>query len=102
GVVAGGVLNALVPVAKVLLGLFVALIVALVAIVAASWFIFEPPSARADVNREFETSQAITSVLTAKLDGQYKGMRYLRDTHTKGLACVKADVTIAKFISPHL
>jgi choline dehydrogenase-like flavoprotein len=102
GVLAGGVLNALVPVGKVLLGILGALVVALVAIVAASWFIFEPPAARADVNKELETTHAITSVLTAKLNDQYRGMRQLRDTHTKGLACVKANVTIAKFISPHL
>jgi choline dehydrogenase-like flavoprotein len=102
GVVAGSVLHALMPVGKALLGIFGALVVALIAIVAASWFIFEPPSGKADVDKELETARSITAVLTAKLNDQYKGMRHLRDTHTKGHACVKANVTITHLLSPHL
>jgi choline dehydrogenase-like flavoprotein len=102
GVVAGSVLHALIPLGKVLLGIFGALVVALIAIVAASWFIFEPPAAKPDLNKERETIQSITAVLTAKLNDQYKGVRHLRDTHTKGHACVKANLTISHLLPPNL
>jgi choline dehydrogenase len=102
GVVAGNVLHALIPVGKVLLGIFGALVVALIAIVAASWFIFEPPSAKADVNREMETARSTTALLTARFNDQYKGEQHLRATHTTGRVCVKANVTVASGLPPDL
>jgi choline dehydrogenase len=102
GFVVGSVLHALVPVGKVLLGIFGALVVSLIAIVAASWFIFEPPSAKADVNKEQQIVRSTTEVLTRKLNEQYKGVPQLRNTHPKGNACVKANVTIAAHLSPKL
>jgi choline dehydrogenase len=102
GVVAGGVLHALVPVGKVLLGVFGALAAALIAIVAASWFIFEPPSAKADVNKELKTSRSIAALLTARFDDQQKQARPLRNSHTMGRACVKANVEIDPDLPPNL
>jgi choline dehydrogenase len=91
----GGTLRALKPVGRVLLALIGALAVALVAIVAASWFIFEPPSENPDLAKEQQTIQSIIQVLTGKLNKQYAGVLHLRDTHPKANACVKANVTIA-------
>ena len=98
GVVAGSVLHALIPVGKVLMGVVGALAVALIAIVAASWFIFEPPSAKADVNKEMETIRSTTAALTARFNDQHKEARHLRGSR----ACVKANVTIASGLPPNL
>ena len=87
-------LRALKPVVKVLLGLVAVLLVALVAIIGTSWFIFEPPSENPDLAKEQETIQSIIQVLTGKLNKQYAGLLHLRDTHPKANACVKANVTI--------
>ena len=89
------------PVGQALLGVVAALAVALIAIVAASWFIFEPMSANASID-ETQTSGAITQVLTAKLNEQYKGGRYLRSTHPRANACLKANVTIDPLLPDNL
>jgi choline dehydrogenase-like flavoprotein len=102
GLLLGGVLHALAPVGKALLGVFGALAVGLIALVAASWFIFEPPAANADMNKERETIRQITEVLTTKLNNQYQGVTHLRNTHPKANACVKANVTIAAHLSAKL
>ena len=101
-VAAACLLHVLKPVGQVLLGVFGALAVALIAIVTASWFIFEPPPAKADVNKEPQTVRAITDTLTGKLNDQYKGVPQLRATHPKANACVKANVTVVPNLSPKL
>lgn len=90
----GKALRALKPTGKVLLALVGVLAVALAGIVAASWFIFEPPPEHPDKDKEAQTIQSIIQVLTEKLNNQYAGSSHLRDTHPKANACVKANVTI--------
>src|SRR6185437_11341052 len=87
-------LGALKPVGQVLAGVVGAVAAALVLIVAASWFIFEPPPANPDLTQEAQTIQSIITELTGKLNKQYDGVLHLRDTHPKANACVKANVTI--------
>jgi hypothetical protein len=94
-------LHALKPVGTALAGILGVLAVALIAIVAASWFIFEPPSSTPDLDKEAQTIRSLTEVLTTKLNAQYQGVQHLRDTHTKGNACVKANVTVNPD-APHL
>jgi hypothetical protein len=90
-----GALCALKSVGQVLLGLIGVLVAALILVVAASWFIFEPPPENPDQAREQKTVDQIVNVLTAKLKVQYKDVRFLRDIHPKADACVRADITIA-------
>ncbi len=101
GVGIAALAHAFKPVGQALLGVVAALAVALIAIVAASWFIFEPMSAQASID-ETQTSGAITQVLTAKLKEQYKGGRLLRSTHPRANACLKANVTIDPVLPENL
>ncbi len=95
-------LCALKPVGKIVLGIVGVVIAALVLIVAASWFIFEPPPANPDLNKEQQTIQSIVSELTGKLNKQYQGALHLRDTHPKANACVKANVTVNRNLPDNL
>ena len=101
GVGIAALAHAFKPVTQALLGIFAALAVALIAIVAASWFIFEPRSAQANID-ETQAAGAITQVLTAKLQEQYKGGRLLRSTHPRSNACLRANVTIDPLLPPNL
>ena len=76
----GVALQALKPAGAALLGIAGTLAVLLIAIIAASWFIFEPPPARADLDEEAGTIRSITAVMTGKVEQQYKGQTYLRAT----------------------
>ena len=95
-------LRGLRPVGKAALGLIAVLLVALVGIIGASWFFFEPPAENPDLTQETQTIQSIVSVLTGKLNTQYAGVLHLRDTHPKANACVKANVTINPDLPPEL
>jgi choline dehydrogenase len=99
---AGCALRAFKPVGKALLGVVGTLIAALAVLVTASWFVFEPPPADPDLNKEEQTIRSIIDVLTVKLNSQYKGMPLLRDTHPKANACVKANVTVASDLPANL
>ena len=99
---AAAALTALAPVGKVLAGLVGVLLLALVGVVGVSWFVTEPPSEKPELAREQRTIQQIIQVLTGKLDKQYAGGEFLRDTHPKANACVKANVTIVPNLPPNL
>src|SRR5262245_44686376 len=74
------------------LGLAVlALLVALVVIVGASWLYFEPNSRPRD---EAQATRDISAVLTALVEHRYDPLFFRRDTHSKTNACVKATFTI--------
>ncbi len=85
---------ALKPVGKVLAGIIAVLLLALIGVVAVSWFITEPPSENPDLDQEAQTIQQVVKTLTTKLDNQYAGAQFLRDTHPKANACVKANITV--------
>ena len=93
-------LKALAPAAKVLAGIVGVLALALVALVLVSWFITEPPPENPNLTQEQNTIDQIVKVLTAKLDKQYAPGGFLRDTHPKGNACVKANVTVLAHLQP--
>jgi len=70
-------------------------VVLLALVIGSSWFIFEPPSENPDLKAEAETIQDIVTLLTAKLNDQYKDApEFLRDTHPKANACVLADFIV--------
>jgi choline dehydrogenase len=98
--VIGCALAALAPAGKVLAGVVAALLLAIAGIISVSWFITEPPSERPDLTKEQQTINQIVEVLTTKLDKQYKGAEFLRDTHPKANACVKAHVTVLPDLPP--
>jgi hypothetical protein len=96
------VLIALAPVGKALAAVIVILALALIGVVAGSWFITEPPLENPDLAKEEKTIQQIVEVLTTKLNAQYKDVLHLRDTHPKANACVKANITVASNLPSNL
>ncbi len=69
-------------------------------IIGSSWFIFEPLSRPKD---EAQTIEDITTLLTGKLNVQYKDApQFLRDTHPKANACVRASFTVEPNLSESL
>ncbi len=89
-------LGAFAPAIKVLGGIVGALALAIVALVLVSWFVTEPPSEHPNLTQEQQTIDTIVGVLTKKLDKQYANAGFLRDTHPKGNACVKANVNVLR------
>ena len=85
-----------------LAGVVGVLLLALAGVAGVSWFVTEPPSENPDLAKEAQTIQQIVQVLTAKLDKQYARPHFLRDTHPKANACVKANVTVAPNLPPDL
>jgi len=102
GLGVGRLLHALKPAGAAFLAILASLVVALLAIVVASWFIFEPPPARADLDKEAQTIRSITGMLTARVNEQYTGTPQPGGVRPKGDACVKANVTISPHLSPNL
>ena len=83
------------------IGSVVVLLLAL--IIGSSWFIFEPPPENPDLKDEAQTIANIVTLLTDKLDNQYKDApEFLRDTHPKANACVLADFTVEPNLPDHL
>lgn len=77
-----------------------AVVAALVLIVGSSWFYFEPASVPADERKAINETAAL---LESKLTAQYTGApRFLRDTHPKANACVRADFVVDDKLSPEL
>jgi choline dehydrogenase-like flavoprotein len=69
-----------------------AVLVLLALIIGSSWFIFEPNSSPDD---EDQTIRDIITLFTGKVEEQYKDEPlFLRDTHPKANACVRADFII--------
>ena len=95
-----GVLKALKPVGKVLAGLVGVIAVALVLLVAVSWFIFEPTSSNPDVNKEPQIVRAIVDQFTPRTATAVPAFGGSRDPLTN--VCVKANVTVAANLPPHL
>jgi len=102
GLGVGSVLHVLKPAAAAFLAVLSALVVALLAIAVASWLIFEPPPARADLDKEAQTIRSLAGTLTARINDQFKATPHPRDISGKGSACVKANVTISPHLSPNL
>ena len=74
-----------------------AVLVLLALIIGSSWFIFEPYSTPED---EDQTIRDIVMLLTGKLKNQYKDEpQFLRDTHPKANACVRADFIVKENLS---
>lgn len=87
---------------KVVGAALAALVLLVVAIVGVSWFFLEPPSEDPDPSNESKATAGIIDVLTGKLEKQYAGGHFLRDTHAKAAACVKANFTLAPGIQQNL
>jgi hypothetical protein len=70
-------------------------LLALALFIGASWFIFEPPPKDPDLAAERETIGDIVTLLSGKLRNQYEhAPQFLRDTHPKANACVRADFIV--------
>ena len=79
------------------------LIVLLALVIGASWLIFEPPPENPDRAEEAKTIKNIVSLLSGKLTDQYENApQFLRDTHPKANACVRADFTVEETLPPEL
>jgi choline dehydrogenase-like flavoprotein len=96
------VLHALKPAGAALLGVVGSLAVLLIGIVAASWFIFEPPPAKADLQKETQAIRAISDMLARRINEQYERPQDAREVPSKAGYCVRASVTISPHLSPRL
>jgi hypothetical protein len=92
--------RALAPVGKVIAAIVAALLLITIGIVTVSWFITEPPSEHPNLAKERRTINELVQTLTKKVDKQYAGKLVLRDTHPKGDACVKANITVDPSLPP--
>lgn len=90
----GAVLTFFAPAAKALAATIAVLAVALIVIVTASWFVFEPPPAKPDPLKEQAAIEQIITLFTGKMKAQHPPGDTLRAIHPAGDACVKANVTV--------
>jgi choline dehydrogenase len=81
-------------VVRIVVALLVLLLGVSAVIAGASWYVFEPPSEKADLNAEEETVRATVDVMRQTLIKQSADTVRLRAEHPKTDACVKANVTI--------
>jgi choline dehydrogenase-like flavoprotein len=73
------------------------LLLAVAALLAFSYFGYEPLSGRGSLEKERGTIDDIVALLSGKLKDQYgKAPQFLRDTHPKANACVKARFTVER------